>query len=310
MYRDVILMPHEEPIYSDSDEYSEKEVYFVTSIPGLNDWAKEGNLFEDHNFPIPIDRESCIVKIYNKIDLKPNQIIDVIGFIFLNPINLSSTNDTEISTHNPPLVPRLHTVKIIDLTKPTITNASIIISKAQNIRSDLHIIFTELLFGDTLVADYLICYLLSSIYGRTSDGLSLGRFSINVSNLPESKLNIFLKEFYNIIRLLVRKSHFLEVTANNLNRAPLVPKLDYEHNRLTNGELQLNNNTYLIINEPSLDINTLTTTGAENYKCLCNLILHQEIAYNCTYHPVKLKTDIPVLIFSDIKSRISASIYL
>jgi len=75
-------------------------------------------------------------------------------------------NEAEVHTHNPPasLVPRLHAVKIIELTKPKIVNAPEIISKAQLIRSDLHIILSQLLFGDNLAADYLICHLLSIMY--------------------------------------------------------------------------------------------------------------------------------------------------
>jgi len=101
-----------------------------------------------------------------------NQIIDVIGFISLDPLlstihgSDDEMNEAEIHTHNPPasLVPRLHAVKIIELTKPKIVNAPEIISKAQLIRSDLHIILSQLLFGDNLAADYLICHLLSIMY--------------------------------------------------------------------------------------------------------------------------------------------------
>lgn len=74
-------------------------------------------------------------------------------------------NEAEINTHNPPasLVPRLHAVKIVELNKPEITNAPEIISKAQLIRGDLHIVLTQLLFGDHVAADYLICHLLSIV---------------------------------------------------------------------------------------------------------------------------------------------------
>lgn len=74
--------------------------------------------------------------------------------------------DAEMNTHNPPasLVPRLHAIKITELTKHEIENAPLIMSKAQAIRGDLHIILSQLLFGDQLAADYLICHLLSSMY--------------------------------------------------------------------------------------------------------------------------------------------------
>lgn len=75
-------------------------------------------------------------------------------------------NEAEINTHNPPasLVPRLHAIKIIELMKSKIVNAPEIISKSELIRSDLHIMLSQLLFGDNLAADYLICHLLSTMY--------------------------------------------------------------------------------------------------------------------------------------------------
>lgn len=83
----------------------------------------------------------------------------------LNTINCSEDEMNEVNTHNPPasLVPRLHAIKIA-LTKSEIVNAPEIISKAQLIRSDLHIMLSQLLFGDHLAADYLICHLLSMMY--------------------------------------------------------------------------------------------------------------------------------------------------
>lgn len=84
----------------------------------------------------------------------------------LNTINCSEDEMNEVNTHNPPasLVPRLHAIKLIALTKSEIVNAPDIISKAQLIRSDLHIMLSQLLFGDHLAADYLICHLLSMMY--------------------------------------------------------------------------------------------------------------------------------------------------
>lgn len=103
--------------------------------------------------------------------MKLNQVVDVVGFISLDPMlsticaSEDEMNEAEINTHNPPasLVPRLHAVKIVELNKLEIENAPEIISKAQLIRNDLHIILSQLLFGDYLAADYLICHLLSAM---------------------------------------------------------------------------------------------------------------------------------------------------
>lgn len=101
--------------------------------------------------------------------LKLNQIIEIIGFISLNPFlnNIVHSDETmteaEITVHHPPasLVPRLHAIKIIQSIKQDIVPE--VMSKAELIRNDLHLILSELLFGDHLAADYLICHLLSSV---------------------------------------------------------------------------------------------------------------------------------------------------
>lgn len=74
-------------------------------------------------------------------------------------------DDAEVQTHNPPasLVPRLHAVKVTEITKTIINNPQIV-SRAEAIRGDLHMVLSQLLFGDTLVADYLICHLISRMY--------------------------------------------------------------------------------------------------------------------------------------------------
>lgn len=268
-------------------------------------------LSEEHilNFPIPIDEgKVCIVKIYDGAALKLNQVVDIIGFISLDPM-LSTINSedemnvAEVNTHNPPasLVPRLHAIKLIELTKSEIVNAPEIISKAQLIRGDLHIILSQLLFGDHLAADYLICHLLSTIYMRR-DYFCLGTFPLNITNFPVSKLKMFPKEFYNFLTLLVKKSHFLEVTLENLNELALIPKKDYECNRLTSGILQLSNNTHLVLDETGLTTGALNVTGKENYKALSDLLMFQKLTYDFKYYTMEYETDIPILIFSDVKS--------
>ncbi|XP_012058308.1 PREDICTED: mini-chromosome maintenance complex-binding protein [Atta cephalotes] len=245
-------------------------------------------LSEDHilNFPIPIDGgKTCIVKIYNETVLKLNQVIDIIGFISLDPLlnTIQSSddemNEAEIQTHNPPasLVPRLHAL----------------------IRGDLHIILSQLLFGDTLAADYMISHLLSMVYLR-KESFNLFTYPLNITNFPANKT--FPKEFYNFLKLFVKKSHFLEITLENLNELALIPKKDYECNRLTSGILQLSDNTHLILDETGLNSGTLTATGRENYQALSDLLMFQKLKYDFQFYTIEYETDIPILIFSDVKS--------
>lgn len=85
---------------------------------------------------------------------------------------------------------------------------------------------------------------------------------------------------------------------------------DYECNRLTSGILQLSNNTHLVLDETSLTPGTLTATGRENYKALSDLLMFQKLKYDFQFYTIEYETDIPILIFSDVKSFIPVSIYL
>ncbi|KAK2579582.1 hypothetical protein KPH14_010877 [Odynerus spinipes] len=377
MYTDsVFCSPNEEILFnSEKNVSSERQTCTVISIPGLNDWTKEGTTYNDNsntnivnncnsnkrsldnngveemdcsepirkkeklltdktntksniakhnnnssnilskehilNFPVPIDDgKACIVKIYDeKISLKLNQVVDIIGFISLDPA-LSVVNNTEemmedaeMHTHNPPvsLVPRLHAIKVTELTKHEIENVPLIMSKAQAIRGDLHIILSQLLFGDQLAADYLICHLLSSVYMR-KDYLCLGTYPLNITNFSVTKYKTFPKELYDFLTLFVKKSHFLEVTLENLNDMALVPKKDYECNRLTSGILQLSANTHLVIDETGLTSGQVSQAGRQNYDAITNLITFQKVPYDFKFYTMEYDTDIPVLILSEAKS--------
>lgn len=109
--------------------------------------------------------------MYEELPYKLNQVFDIVGFLSLDP-NLAIThdsekmeNDIETQTHCPPasIVPRLHAIKVFKVGK-NIPESNDIISKAESIRGDLKIVLTQLLFGDEIAADYLICHLISSVY--------------------------------------------------------------------------------------------------------------------------------------------------
>jgi hypothetical protein len=108
--------------------------------------------------------------VYKEYPYKINQVIEIVGFLSLDP-NLSETfdsedmaSDLERQTHHPPasIVPRLHAVTIANEINeyPVSTD---IFSKAEGIRGDLRIFLSQLLFGDEIAADYLICHLISSV---------------------------------------------------------------------------------------------------------------------------------------------------
>ncbi|XP_015593977.1 mini-chromosome maintenance complex-binding protein isoform X2 [Cephus cinctus] len=288
-------------------ENSENENTNTQERNNINTLSKEHIM----NFPIPIDDgKACIVKIYeDATSYKLNQILEIVGFISLDPAlslihdSEDAMDDSEVQIHNPPtsLVPRLHAVKITSLTRHHVDSCPQIVSRAEQIRAELHMILSQILFGDTLAADYLICHLISSIYLR-KDALCLGSFPINITNFSFGKFRTFPKDLYEILSLLVPKSHYLECSLEALNDMCLIPKKDYDCNRLTSGILQLSNNTHLVIDETQLSSGRVSANGRKNYEAIGDLVKFQKVSYDFTYYPMEFETDIPVLILSEVKS--------
>ncbi|XP_076661260.1 mini-chromosome maintenance complex-binding protein [Halictus rubicundus] len=261
------------------------------------------------NFPIPMnDGRACIVKIYEDTALKLNQIIEIIGFVSLDPLlsncNMDETmTEAESNVHYPPtsLVPRLHAIKLIHSPEGAIERAPEIVSKAKLIRSNLHLVLSQLLFGDHLAADYLICHLLSSIYMRR-DYFCLGTYPLNLTHFSIGKQKRFAEDLYKFLTMFVEKSYLLEITLENLNDLALSPKKDYDCNRLTSGVFQLSDSTHLVIDETGLTTGQVSPAGRENYNTICDLINFQKVTYDFKFYKMEYETDIPVLILSEAKS--------
>lgn len=183
------------------------------------------------------------------------------------------------------------------------SDTSQLISECAEIRTHLHSILEQAFWGDSLVANYLICHLISTVYVR-KDTMALGKFSLNLTNFLD--LNEFGKQFYNLIRTLTVKSYFLPLTIGNLNGTNFTPVKDYSKNRLQSGLLQLSAHTHLVIDETALEPGQLDSKGVKNITALGNLLRWQKVEYDFNYHHLDFEANIPVLIMSDGQSLLPA----
>ncbi|XP_059050680.1 mini-chromosome maintenance complex-binding protein isoform X1 [Achroia grisella] len=282
------------------------------------------------NFPLPdMPSKSCIVKLYEENNnIKLNTMIEVIGFLSVdpalsgefqtekNPLEPELETDAETITHNPPpsLVPRIHAVhvKILEHCNPLVKDSvdkSAVLNEAGTARDHLMKALTELLLGDQLAAEYLICHLIANVYLR-QDTMTLGQFCLNISNLPTEKYPNYAKQLYDIIKQFVTKSYYLPLTIENMNTLALLPKKDYECNRLTSGILQLSNHTHLVLDETKMEQGTLDATGVGNITALGNMIQNQRVEYDFKYYKMDFDSDIPVLILSEGKSLLPSDYHL
>ncbi|XP_018333408.1 mini-chromosome maintenance complex-binding protein isoform X2 [Agrilus planipennis] len=266
------------------------------------------------NYPIPKRAgKTCLLKIYNDSEtLKLNEMIEFVGFLSTHPM-LSEfdknefENDMEVQVHHPPasLIPRIHCVswKKLQHSNPMLHD-SVIGFDDKNMyeaKKELLLVLTSLLLGDELAAEYLICHLISKIYMR-ADLLALGKFSLNISNVPIKRRPEYVKELYSILELFLPKSHYLEMSISNINEAKLIPKKNYDYNRLNSGLLQLSPNTHLVVDETLLTTGQLNSTGVHNVRALSNVIRNQKTEYDFVYYQMEYECDIPILILSEEKS--------
>lgn len=271
------------------------------------------------NFPIEGSvGMACMIKIYDADTLsclKLNDVIDVVGFLSLDPslAHASSAFATpaENLAENPPpsVVPRLHAVALQKLThlNEIPSNIDEVFQTAENIRKELHLVLSQMLLGDTLAADYMICHLISLVYMR-KDGLALGHFSMNLSNLPQRP--DYTRLLYAVLQRILPKSHYLPMTLDNMNTLSMAPKMDYEANRLSSGLLQLSDSTHLVVDETRLEAGKLDVSGVANVQALRTLISHQIVNYDFQYYSKPYDADIPVLILSEGKSLLPCNILL
>lgn len=293
-------------------------------VPNANMSTNKSNILTNEyliNSPIH-DRPSkaCIVKIYEDFDkFRLNTIVDVIGFLSVDPaldgsnFKLSEFEDlNEVIATNPPpsLIPRIHAVYINELnhSNPLLNEINSyndnIFNTEENkleIYKDIHLILTQILFGDCIAAEYLMCHLLSSVYVRT-DGECRGQFTLNISNIPEEVLTDYSELFYDIIQLLISASYYLPMTIENMNTLQFTPRKDYDTNKLISGILQLAPHTHLILDETRLHSGKLEEMGVKAVSNIAYLINNQTIKYDFKFYEIDYDVDIPVLILSEGKS--------
>ncbi|XP_014287080.1 mini-chromosome maintenance complex-binding protein [Halyomorpha halys] len=257
------------------------------------------------NLDLKSNSTGCLAVMYDvpESSLKLNDVIEIVGFVYRNP--LPNDGDEFDDSYKPPspLTPRMHVISFrqIKNCNPLINDnvASLVMAEAESIRSDLHLVLSQLMFGDVLAADYLLCHLLAQIYHRNDNVDVLGKLSLNISNIPGVN---FAEYTFQILSNLLPKIRFYPFTIENLNATKLLPKKNYKTGHLEQGILQLSDNTHLIVDETKLDEGKLLETGVKNVNALKNLIKCQKLDYDFTYYNVGFCTDIPVLVLSQTPS--------
>ncbi|XP_065091923.1 mini-chromosome maintenance complex-binding protein [Ochlerotatus camptorhynchus] len=286
--------------------------------------SKQNVLSAEYLLNSPISErpsKACLVKLYyNYDDCTLNTLVDVVGFLSVDPALDGSTDqmddsDDGMSEHqatNPPpsLIPRIHAISFQKLkhVNPLLEAPHESQYFNTDIWKDIQNLLTQCLFEDKVAADYLLCHLISTVYIR-NEIESLGHFSLNLSNIPAEVLPDYTKGLYEIMELLLPASHYFPMTLENMNTMQFVPKKDYTTNKLTSGLLQLAPHTHLLLDETKLQTGKLESSGVEAVQSIAHLIKTQKLKYNFQFYQLEFDSDVPVLVLSEGKSMLPTNFH-
>ena len=261
----------------------------------------------------------CVLLLYDVRDnlspYKVNDVVEIDGVV--DRYDISHQQMEGETSKFPPasIVPRFHCLnmkKLLHLNPNSLfsddTDRSIPKLSSKPRRNLLYILRSCFL-GDPLVAEYVLLNIISSIYARRDDVMALGKFCINVSKCPAKE------EFREVISTLFakvcEKLMIYPLTVENLNNSRMIPKKDYNANRLLSGLLQLSDGTNIILDETQMTEGQLMPNGVENLKSLGNLILWQKLTYDFGYnYNLEFFYDVKVLVLSEGKSLLPSDVHI
>jgi hypothetical protein len=78
---------------------------------------------------------------------------------------------------------------------------------------------------------------------------------LNLTNVPVDNAVLtesFPRALFSLLERIVTKAHYLPMSLENLNTLRMIPKKDYQENRLIAGCLQLSSQTHLVLDETAM----------------------------------------------------------
>ncbi|CAI6363991.1 unnamed protein product [Macrosiphum euphorbiae] len=303
------LKPGEEVVFG--GRFLSRLIVACIPIPGLNEWAKdvtntnqnaEAQLEENINKRIRLNPASqkCSKEIFifvypediNTNELKLNQIVEVVGFLDRRTIQEDNLIAKETQG--------IHAVQLKQLKNLIPYNEEMyksIWNDAPNIHAELKCVLTQASLGDSLVAEYLLYYLVSTIYNRQNN-LVHGKFSLNIRGIPHGIGQSYTKHLYSLISFLVVKSEYLPIQIHTMNNMDMIPRKSYTSNRMETGFLQLSDRTHLVVDETDLQPGNFNSKGILNLEALKNIISNQQMKYDFANFGIQCETQIPTLTLS------------
>ncbi|XP_063684555.1 mini-chromosome maintenance complex-binding protein-like [Bolinopsis microptera] len=286
---------------------------------------KDSSPFQGLNMVLPTDSGVCCIPLIYTQDTSPfkiNDILEITGILERIEIDTTSCDmDEEERARFPPssIVPRVHCVdvRLRQHINPLLSRDPLefgeqevvgVLGNVLSVRSELVTMLKKCVSGDPLAAEYLLLHLLSHVYGRRDEVVTLGKFAVNLTKCPPKETK-FVECLSTLFSNISEKSFVLPLTITNFNISTMLPKKDYNANRLRSGLLQLPKGMQIILDETVLEPGQLKPNGIENLKCLGNLITWQKLAYDFGFsYNIEFECDAKVLILGEGKSLLPSDV--
>lgn len=152
-------------------------------------------------------------------------------------------------------------------------------------------------------AEYFLLYLLSRVIKRI-DVTVVGSVAINFRTDPgkTGEASEIAQYIQRILNELTRSSFIYQLKVDTLNKDHLPSKKNHESGEMNSGLLQLCPQTYLHINECTLEQGKLIENGVRNLQSIQAIITDQHLYYDFQYQRVEVFTNYPLHTVSAGKS--------
>ena len=180
------------------------------------------------------------------------------------------------------------------------------------LRAELLRVLAAALGGDALAAEYVLLQLLSRVHAR-HDPVVLGRHALNLTRCaagPDGAPSPVATALRDAFAALTPQSRLVGLTLDFLNDGDLVPRKDYDINRMLPGFLQMAEGTAVVVDETALAAGKLEESGVRNFGRLKAAVAEQRYDADFKFYQMPMPCDLPVTVVSEGRTVLHADTHV
>ena len=178
------------------------------------------------------------------------------------------------------------------------------------IYANLKKILLDIFNNDSIVCDYIILYLFSQVLHRIGYK-TIGILPLNIIlDKKDTLSNEKIEKFHNLLKSICLSINYINITIKDLNSKRYYSKFDIEKEELEEGELQLSDGSFVLLNEMKMGEGKLEDIGCKNVQTIKNLIDFEKISYEYPFNNIEMPHNIQLIIFSNGNNSIFKSPFL